>query len=161
MSKERSLSTEWPKLLTTGAMLISMLLWPLLTRLYSKRQKKKYKEQLQRKYEAYLNEKRNELTEESRYQKDVILENLLSTGECLNIIAKHSYNFWDRRSDQDDFLQVRLGMGFEKLDVDIRYSDEDFTVDEDDLKKQADKVVEEYKYIYNVPVKYSFLDNTL
>ena len=161
ISKEKSLSTEWPRLLTAGAMLISMLLWPLLIRFYSKRQKERSRKKLEKKYGRYLDERREELSIEAKYQSDVLRENLLSTHECLDIIAKHGYNFWDRRNDQDDFLQVRLGIGTEKLNVDVKYSEEDFTVDEDDLKKQADKVVEEFKNLYNVPVKYSFYENKI
>ena len=36
-SGETDLKDSWPSLVTSGAMLISMLLWPMLTKLYNKK----------------------------------------------------------------------------------------------------------------------------
>ena len=47
-------------------------------------------------------------------------------------------------------------MGNELLDVDVNYPESGFSIDQDALREQADKMVEEYKYIENVPVGYSF-----
>ena len=38
----------------------------------------------------------------------------------------------------------------------INYPEDGFTIDDDKLKKQADKLIDEYKYIENVPIGYSF-----
>ena len=63
--------------------------------------------------------------------------------------------------DQSDFLVTRIGIGNEKLDVDIQYPEEDFTIDEDELRKMADQLVEDFKYIENVPIGYSFYENKI
>lgn len=160
-SHESTIENEWPKLLTSGAMVISMVMWPLITKWYSKRMLKRKKKNLEIKYGNYLKERRQDLLEQVKFQNDVLYENLLSTMQCLNIISKQGYNFWDKRSDQDDFLQVRVGIGTAPLDVEIKYDEEDFTIEEDALKKQADKLIDEFKNIYNVPVKYSFYDNRI
>lgn len=155
------ISRELPQLITAGSMLVSAIVWPVITRWYTKRLKKRKQKKLEKRYSEYLEERKVELDAEAKYQSDVLKENLLSTRECLDVLIKHGYNFWDRRSDQDDFLQVRLGIGSEKLDVDIDYSEDDFTIEEDALKKQADSFVKNYERIYDVPVKYSFFDNKI
>ena len=78
-----------------------------------------------------------------------------------NHIGNYKSNFWDKRIDQSDFLVTRLGIGQEHLDVKIEYPDEGFTVDEDELRKQADRLVAEFQYISNVPIGYSFYQNKL
>jgi len=158
-SHQTTVAESWPQLVMSGTMLISMLVWPLVTQWYNRRMKKKHKEELIKKYSAYLDAKRKELTEEAKLQKNILFENLITVNECLNIIKNRSINFWDKRVDQSDFLVVRLGIGKEKLDVKIEYPDEGFTIEESELKDNADKLVNEFKYIENVPIGYSLYEN--
>lgn len=160
-SGETSIKDQWPSLVTAGAMLLSMILWPTLTRIYNKKMKKKKSQELIQKYGAYLNEKRIELENEKNLQKDILLENLISVDRCVDIISNKSVNFWDKRIDQSDFLVVRIGHGNELLDAKIEYPEEGFTIEEDELRKQADKMVEDFKYIKDVPIGYSLYDNTI
>ncbi len=148
-------------IITSLTMLVSMLLWPLLTKFYNDRQRKKQRKLVEIKYSKYLAEKKEELENERNLQKEILLENLISVEECVKIIQKRTLNLWDKRIDQSDFLVVRVGMGNEKLDAEVEYPDEGFTIDEDKLKKQADAMVEQCKYIENVPIGYSFYENKL
>ena len=157
--KKTTLVESWPSLLMSASMVLSMLLWPNITRWYNKKTAKRKKEELIEKYGKYLEEKKHELIVEQKLQKDILIENLITTNECLNIIQKRGLNFWDKRVDQDDFLNVRIGTGNQLLDVKIEYPEEGFTIEEDELKKQADKMVEDFKYIENVPIGYSFKEN--
>ena len=156
---ESTIEQSWPSLVTSGAMLISMLLWPVLTKIYNKRIKKKNQKELIEKYSKYLQEKKEELASEAKLQKEILIENLITIKECLNIVKNRTINFWDKRIDQNDFLVVRVGTGDERLDAKVEYPEEGFTIDEDELRKQADAMVEEFKYIKNVPIGYSFYEN--
>ena len=166
-NKETTWGESWPQLITSGAMLLSMILWPLVTQAYNRHMKKKKKKEIFEKYTAYLAEKKHEFQQESILQKGILFENLITTNDCLNIIKSKSenrykgINFWDKRIDQSDFLVTRIGIGNEKLDVKVQYPEEEFTIEEDDLKKQADALVEEYKYIPDVPIGYSFYQNKI
>ena len=42
-NNETTLEKSWPQLVTSGVMLVSMLVWPLVTRWYNDRMKKKRK----------------------------------------------------------------------------------------------------------------------
>ena len=158
---DTTFAQSWPSLVTAGAMLISMILWPVLTRRYTKKQKKRKQKEIIEKYGKYLDEKREELTIESKLQRDILIENLITIEECLNIIKNNSINFWDKRIDQSDFLVVRIGKGNELLDVKIKYPEEGFTIEESELRKNADKLVEDFKYIENVPIGYSLFKNKI
>ena len=158
-NKETTLADSWPQLVISGSMMISMLLWPLITQLYNKRMRKKKQRETIEKYTAYLEEKKDELRQEKNLQREILMENLIPVSECLQIIKSRGVNFWDKRMDQSDFLTARLGVGNELLDVEIEYPDEDFTVEENELRKKADALVAEFKYIENVPIGYSFYEN--
>ena len=152
---------QWPTLLTSGSMLISMLVWPIVTSKFNKiRQKRKQKE-LFKKYKAYLKEKRVELDLFVKNKREVLYENLITPDACLNIIEKKGIGFWDKRVDQDDFLVVRVGIGKDLLNANINYSKEEFTVDEYELRKLADELADEYKYIEDVPIGYSLHENKI
>ena len=156
-----TMQQSWPSLLTAGAMLMSMLLWPTLTRKYNKKMKQRTKRDTINKYTMYLKEKEQELIEEEKLQRNILVENLISVEECLKIINMGRINFWDKRVEQNDFLDVRIGIGNPLLDVKVNYPEEGFTIEENELRHKADALVEQYKYIHNVPLSYSLLKNKI
>ena len=158
-TNQTTFKDSWTSVVSASAMLISMLLWPTLTKIYNKKLKIKNKEELNTKYNKYLTQKKQELINELALQRSIILETLISTEECLNIIRNKNVNFWSKRIEQNDFLSARIGIGNEKFSIEIEYPEEGFSISEDKLKKQADEMLEEFKYIENVPISYSFYDN--
>ena len=158
---ETTIGQSWPQLLTAGAMLASMLIWPIVMRIYNKKRKKRKREELIFKYDEYLKRREKEIEEEVHLQRDILVENLITVSDCIDIINKQNIGFWDKRIDQNDFLTARLGMGRIPLDIEIDYSEEDFSIEDDDLRKKADELSLRYKYINNVPVGYSFKDNRI
>ncbi len=158
---ETTFKNSWAQLVTSSVMFVSMLLWPLLTQWYNRRQKKRLALEIKEKYTKYLNEKRLELEKEREQQKIILYENLIPLEDCLQIIQNKNIHFWDKRLDQSDFLVVRLGIGREFLDVKISYPEEGFTIEENELKDRADDLVREFEYIENVPLGYSLYENKI
>ena len=160
-SGETKIQNSWPQLLTASAMLLSMLVWPLVTNVYNKKRRVKQRENMVAKYDQYLIKKEKEIEEEVHLQKEILNENLITVNDCLDIIQKRNVGFWDKRLDQSDFMNVRIGMGRQPLDANINYKEEDFSIDEDELRQKADVLKERYKYITNVPASYSFYENKI
>ncbi len=157
--KTTSFQESWPQLIMSGAMLISMLVWPLITQFYNRNQKKKHKKEIIQKYNKYLAKKEQTLKNEMDLQKVILLENLITIEDCLSIITNKNMNFWDKRPDQNDFLTLRVGTGNQRLNVKIEYNEEEFKIDENELREQAENLINKYKYIPDVPIGYSFYDN--
>ena len=61
-------------------------------------------------------------------------------------------NLWERQIDSDDFLNVRIGIGTVPLKIKLNYSSEDFTMVEDNLKDELNKLTESAKDIQDCPV---------
>lgn len=160
-SGETTMAQSWTQIVSGVAMLLSTLLWPLLTKHYNKKMQSKKEKETIEKYGEYLKIKEEELQAEQKLQKEILIENLITIPECINMIRNKNMYFWDKRIEQSDFLVTRIGMGKEKLDIDVSYPEEGFTIEESELKKKADEVVERYKYIEHVPVSYSFSKNKI
>lgn len=141
-----------PSLLMCFSMLAGTLLFPTMTKMYTKKQKKKKEEFRQKKYTQYLGQKEAQISIAMKNQKQILLENLLSFEECQNIILNKKRNLWEREIQHDDFLKVRLGIGNVPLQVEVNYSAEKFSLDEDNLKSQIQQIVSQYTTIKNVPV---------
>ena len=158
---ETTYKAQWGQLLISISMLASTMLWPLLTRLFNKRQFKKRRKNNIKKYRAYLEKKKKEIEEEAKLQKEILIENLLPNQDCLEIIDKGKVGLWSRRVEQKDFLTARIGIGDYPLDVAISCPEEGFSIDDEFLKKEAMNLAKEYEILKNVPVGYSFLNHML
>ena len=156
LSGQQNLSQSIPTLITSAAMLMSSLLWPNLTKKYQKRLEKKKEKERQEKYREYIEKKKKEIYDVSIDQTAILKENLITTEECQNIILRKKRTLWERRNDQQDFLTVRVGTGKVPLKLKVNFNKEDFTMEEDELKKEAETVVNSSKILQNVPVSYSF-----
>ena len=148
-------------LIQAVTMLLAMLVWPILTRMFNKKLKEKRKKEILEKYSKYLAEKRVELVNETKLQRDILTENLIPVDQCVKIIDAGNINFWDKRIEQNDFLEVRLGLGDQLLDVSVGFPKEGFTIEEDELRKKAENLVNEFKYIRHVPIGYSLHENKI
>ncbi len=154
-------AAAWPQVATSVAMIMSMFLWPLLIRHFNKKNREDNEYKTSLKFAKYFDEKREELTQIALNQSIILNENLITVDECIKIINQKQIGFWDKRLDQDDLLEVRLGMGRQKLKCRVEYPEEGFTMDDSELKKRTNELVEQFKYIENVPASYSFSKNKL
>lgn len=160
-SGQTTIDRCWPQLVSGSLMLLSTFLWPILTNLYNKKLEKRQRAKTIAAYEAYLKEKEEELNSETILQKSILVENLITVKDCLQIVATKSFHLWDKRIEQNDFLVARIGIGNVPLDVKVNYPKSGFTIEESELKKKADATVAKYKYIENVPLGYSFYENNI
>lgn len=155
--------TTWkdstPTLVITICMIISMFIWPFVTKWYEKKQSLNREKKRQDKYSNYLKTKESEIAKEFDNQKKIIEESLLPTNVCYDAIINKRRTLWGRRIDQGDFLNVRIGKGEVPFDANISYHTEDFTMDDDNLKQELDRMIKSYETIKDVPISYSFTEN--
>lgn len=157
-SGERTLQQSLPSLVMAVGMLASMFLWPLLTKRYQKKQKIKREKERQEKYGAYVEKKRNEIDLIMKKQKQILIENFITLEECEKIILSKNRQLWERKIDHSDFLSLRLGIGDTPLELDIKYPEEHFSMDEDNLKDILNTLVDKSKDLKNVPISISLTE---
>ena len=153
---QSTFAESWTRLLSACLMLTSSLLWPNLTKKYQKKQKEKKETERKDKYLAYLEEKRQEIIKETVNQTNILRENMLVLKDCFDTIVTKKRTLWEKKISQRDFLSIRVGVGDIPIDMDIKFSEDEFVIEKDVLKEVATKMVDEAKMIHNVPISYSF-----
>ena len=87
-------------------------------------------------------------------QRDILTRENPSAVEILDNLKRLSRSLWERGPADRDFLDVRLGMGYEKLCVSVKSrEDNGFHMETDELKELAEQIVEETRYVDNVPAR--------
>ena len=156
-----TIEKSWPTLVSGVLMLTTSLVWPFLTKTFNKHLERDKRRKTINTYSRYLEVKEAELKKELILQKNILDENLITPLDCLKIINTRKNNFWCKRVEQSDFLNVRVGRGNIPLKVDISWPEEGFSIEQDDLKQMAENLINKYKYIENSPLEYSFYENFL
>lgn len=155
----------WDNCKTTVILGISMLattiLWPFLTQAYNKVQKIKREHTRQKKYKDYIETRRQIVIENIKKQKQILEESYISTERCCEIIMNKENVLWERKIDQDDFLSLRVGRGNVPLEINIKYPEEHFTIEDDNLRKILATLVDETKVISDVPLSYPFAEKNI
>ncbi len=157
----RDLTDALPTLIMSSAMLMTMLLWPLLTKRYQKKQRKKKEELRQKKYTEYIESKREKIQAEMKIQRQILIDNYLPLQSTKDIIFSKRRNLWEREIEQADFLDLRLGIGSTELVGKISFPEEHFSLEEDALLNEVYKLGAESRMLENVPVSLSFVKNNI
>lgn len=158
-SGKNSFGEVVPSLVIAGAMLSGIIIWPILNRRYQNRKKIKLENKRRERYNDYISKKSKSVDDIALKQRKILNDNYPDIKECERIVIKKDMRLFERRIDNVDFLKVRLGIGSIPLDLDIRYPEEHFTMDDDTLLSILNKLVNKSKLLDNVPITFSMLDN--
>lgn len=144
--------TSLPMLVMSFAMLCGTLLWPTLIKKYEKNKQEKREALRQKKYNEYINGIKSEIDKESSYQRGILNENYVSLDTCLSRIKLVQRNLWERTSQHNDFLTLRLGIGSLPLDCNIKCDKRRFSLDEDNLQELQFEISEQQHSVRSVPI---------
>ncbi|MBQ7104361.1 MAG: type VII secretion protein EssC [Bacilli bacterium] len=150
-----------PMLIMSGAMMIGSLVMPRLIKRYQKKRKIEREKLRQDKYRSYLNEKETYIQRKIREESQIISENNVSLQECYNFLLTNNRTVWSREIKDDDFLQLRFGVGTYPSSIVIKSPQEHFTLDDDNLTSMVYDLPDKYKILNNVPVTLSLTENNI
>ena len=148
-------------IVTAFLMLISMLLFPILQIKFEKRRKIKYEEKRQKRYKEYIDSKIKEIDNIMAKQRSILNENYTSLEECSEIILSKTNRLWERKIEDNDFLNIKLGIGDVPVDIDIQYPEKQFTMEDDNLVEILNSVVNKSKILKRAPISMSFVEKNV
>lgn len=148
-------------LLMCVTMLIAMVLIPILTRKWEKRQKEKYAKERRSKYIKYINSRIALINEIIDKQKNSLYSNYLDGLECQKMVLMGDSRIWERKIEDSDFLEVRIGRGNIPLSIELQYPEKHFTMEDDNLVDILNNVGTEAKKLDNVPIRLSLTDKKI
>ncbi len=156
-----TLLTALPTIIMSFSMLCGTLLWPMLTKRSEKKCQVRKETERQKKYREYLDGVQDEIYKLGERQKAVLLENCPSTVECTEWILQRGRRLWERSSDQNDFLSLRLGLGRIPLDANIKYPDKHFSMDADPLQNDVNRLTDMPQILSGAPISCSLRTNSV
>ncbi len=150
-----------PQIIMLFAMVVGSFVMPNLLKRYQKKRAKKREKLRQTRYKEYLETKKQEIEKILRHQNEVLLQNNYNDIKCIEAIRSNNRILWSREIFDDDFLNIRLGLGNFPASLHINAPEEHFTLDKDNLFQAVYDVVDASKILKNVPITYSFLENNI
>lgn len=148
----------------TIGMFIGAVLWPILRRRNQKKLEAVAEAERQRKYRSYIEQKENLLKNISHYNLELFSQELAPPPKFICHFLdkrKDQYSYyhrlWERLKDDPDFLNIRLGTGEIKNPVHIEVPEEKFSMIQDELKQEPQRLKEEYSTIKDAPITVSLL----
>lgn len=148
-------------LITAVAMLISMIVFPILSVKYDKKRKIRYEEKRQMKYKDYLKSKYNYINGIMNKQRSILFENYVSPDKCAKIILGRGPRLWERKIEDHDFLNVRFGIGEVPLEIDIQYPEEKFEMEDDKLVEILNEIASNSKILKSAPIVTSLTEKNV
>ncbi len=143
------------------SMLLGSIFFPVILDKYQKRQDKKNEAKRQTKYQAYLDEKTNEINRFMQKEKLILLENNLSIKQIQSAIVQRTNKIWNREITDNDFLSVRLGIGNMKPNLVVKANLDDFSLDDDNLRQAVEDIVNKKLLLEEVPITASLIEDKI
>ena len=113
-----------------------------------------YEQQRMEKYGQYINEQKARIEAVAALQRDILTRENPPARDGLEGLSQLSRSLWERGSADRDFLDVRLGMGYEKLCVQVKSREDGaFHMESDEVKELAERIIEETRIVDNVPAR--------
>lgn len=117
-----------------------------------------YEAMRREKYGAYIDDQKARIESVAKVQRDIIARENPAPRDCMNILYELKRSFWERMPSDRDFLDVRVGMGYEKLCVSVKSrSDNGFQMESDEIRELSEQIIEETRIVDNVPARISLL----
>lgn len=147
----QSVADQLSSLIISISMLASMVLWPMISASYEKKHAKKEEKKRQERYSKYLTTKEKEIEDICIKQKRIMEKNYVDATSIITTFAKSKEHLWEKNVKDDDFLELRIGMGNMKPKIKVNYPEEHFSLYEDNLKDILYHIIDKNQIIKSVP----------
>lgn len=158
-SGESDIATQIPGIVMCVTMIIGSLLVPMLTKVFQKNLAKKREEKRQIKYGEYLKKKEQELQIIMKKQVQIVTENYIDLTSCLQVIQTRNRILWNKEIKDDDFIEVRVGIGNRPSCIQLDAPEEKFTLDDDNLYQAVCELDKKYNTLSSVPITINLKEN--
>lgn len=118
----------------------------------AKKDYKKEKKDRVKKYTKYIDRKKNEIDQARQEEKDVLCDKYISERQEIGRLKNFSHDLFDRCREDEDFLEVRLGIGKREAERKIEYKKQERLEVEDELQNVPKELHDQYKYISETPI---------
>lgn len=129
-----------------------------------KKSLEQYEAMRREKYGAYIEDQKARIDSVAKVQRDIITRENPKPKECIDTLFALRRNLWERMPSDRDFLDVRIGMGYENLCVSVKSRNDNsgFQMENDEVRELSEQIIEETRIVDNVPSRISLYNkNTI
>lgn len=126
-----------------------------------KKSLEQYEAMRREKYGAYIDDQKARIESVAKVQREILTRENPEPKECSDILFGLKRNLWERMPSDRDFLDVRIGMGYENLCVNVKSRQEGnaFQMEDDEIRELSEQIIEETRIVDNIPSRVSLLKN--
>ncbi|MGN1139654.1 MAG: type VII secretion protein EssC [Oliverpabstia sp.] len=126
-----------------------------------KKQIEEYEKMRQERYQAYIDSQKARIAKVADVQRRIVTAENPAPAACMDTVKYLKRNLWERMPADSDFLTLRLGIGKDKLCVEVKsHANVDgFTMVDDELEELAGQIIEETRYVDNIPIRVSLREH--
>ncbi len=150
-----------PQIIMIVTMLISSIFIPSITKKIAEKELKHKEKVRQDKYSKYLLKKEQEIASKVKKQEHILLDNYVDFNACLTAIQKRTNLLWNKIIKDDDFLEVRIGLGSRPSLLELVVPEEKFSLDDDELYDSVVSLGKKYSSLNNVPITVDLKDQVV
>lgn len=118
-------------------------------------QMEEYNRRREEEYKTYIEAQRARIMAVASEQRRILTEENPEPAKCIEMAENTARQLWERMTTDRDFLDVRMGMGYEDLCVPIKNYAENrgLMMDDDELEDLCNTIAEENKVVDYVPAR--------
>ncbi|MDR1914891.1 MAG: type VII secretion protein EssC, partial [Clostridiales bacterium] len=137
---------------TTVAMLSGAIIFPIAMKNYTEKQAAIEENQRKNRYMSYITNLELKIGKNSEYNRGVLEELYPDVSLCVNRVHSIDRRLWERNPQNEDFLDIRVGIGARDQLFEITVPKERFTLEEDPLRTESIRIQNKFKYLENAPI---------
>ncbi|MCR5292113.1 MAG: type VII secretion protein EssC [Eubacterium sp.] len=123
------------------------VMWGLIRHRYDAKAKITTEKERVTAYSRYILQNDEFLLKKLEKNKGILTSRYKSSSELASLIPGDSMQLWNRNVHHEDFLTIRLGMGFIKSPVAVKIPKQRFSVTQDNLQELPQQVYDKFEYI--------------
>lgn len=139
-------------LLFTGPMMLIGIVVSIVNYRSQLKRFRNMQELRMQKYAEYLQTCEDQIKAFASNQYKIALWDNPTSQQCLAMAENRSSRLWERTSDDEDFMRLRVGLGQSKIDLNIKTPKVGFTLMEDDFTRAPQRLADKYQQIPAMPI---------
>lgn len=161
METDGNLTRVMPTLIMTSSMLLSSMVWPVISGIYTSAKNRSSEKKRKKKYISYLEDIEKEVQNYISMQKEFLQSFYPEPLSLKERVDRCTDNLWERKESDPDFLHIVLGNGQIQADISFNKPNQSFSLDEDILNRELSRVIDKKYMIDNAPVTQSLIKTPL
>ena len=145
-----------------AGMLLGSLMWPSLLRRYQKKRIAAEEFHRKNRYMSYISDIEKELVVKKDRTIRLLNDSLCPSPEILCSMLDNEQNklrLWERSDEDEDFLNVRMGLGRRPFGIQLKIPKQGFQLYEDELRNLPVELTKKYGVLNDVPMTLDLFHN--